>query len=67
MNKSGLVGREHIETTIERATEIKEGIYKGVITGSLYDSRGQILTKSTPLFTTVDAEESLRRDKNVLK
>ena len=67
MQKIGLVGREHIETTIERATEVKEGIYRGVITGSLYDSRGRILTKSTPLFTTADAGGFKGGLKNVLK
>ena len=57
------MSKSEIETTIEKATEVKKGIYRGVITGSLYDSRGQILTKSTPLFTTADAGGILRRDK----
>jgi len=58
-----LDGKAHIETTVETAEEIEENIYRGVITGALYNKEGQILTRSTPLFTTVDAEELLRRDK----
>lgn len=49
-------GKAHIETTAETAEEVKENVYRGVITGVLYNKKGQILTRSTPLFTTADAE-----------
>jgi len=46
-----------IQTNVEEAIKVKDGVYKGIATGSLYDGNGTILTKSTKLLTTADTKK----------
>ncbi len=45
---------ERIQTNAEEAIKVRDGIYKGIVTGTLYDRNGTVLTKTTKLLTTAD-------------
>jgi hypothetical protein len=56
---NAVVLTEKIPTPAEWATKVKEGVFKGIQTGTLYDKTGGILTKTTKLLTTADTKDTV--------